>query len=110
MGQHKGDVAERRERGQRIKVFYSSILFLGFNSFFWLGHDLGLNLAGLNGAFGAWLGRVQAPKKNPFSKLAGSRPWVLAHGLGPSMEKPGPNPTHCRSYSLMVDWVKYTMG
>ena len=68
MGRHRGDFAEGRERGQRIKVLYSSILFLGFNSFsFWLGHDLGrglgLNLVGLNEAHGAWLGRVQAPEK-----------------------------------------------
>ena len=34
MGRHRGDVVEGRERGQRIKVFYSSILFMGFNSFF----------------------------------------------------------------------------
>ena len=34
MGQHIGDVPGGRERGQRIKVFYSSILILGFNGFF----------------------------------------------------------------------------
>ena len=68
MGQHRGDFAEGRERGQRIKVFFSSILFMGFDSFFLfffrLGHDLGrklgLNLVGLNGAR---LGRVQALEK-----------------------------------------------
>ena len=60
---------------------FGLIWLLGFNSllfffffFFWLGHDLGYglgpNLAGLNEA---WPGRVQAPKKNPFSKRVGSR-------------------------------------
>ena len=53
MGRDKGDVAEGREKGQRIEVFYSLILILGFNGFFffffWLGHDFGPNMAGLNG-------------------------------------------------------------
>ena len=34
MGRDKGDVAEGREKGQRIEVFYSLILILGFNGFF----------------------------------------------------------------------------
>ena len=36
-------------------------------------------------------------KKNPFSKWAGSRLWVLVHGSGSDMEIPGPNPTRCHS-------------
>ena len=55
-------------------------------------------LLGLNGAHGARWERVRAPGKNPFSKRAGSRPWVLAHESGPGMQKPGPNPTRCHSY------------
>ena len=39
-----------------------------------------------------------SPKKNPFNKQAGSGLLVFARGSGPSMEKLGPNLTHCHSY------------
>ena len=67
-----------------------SVLFFFF---FWLGRGLGPNLARLNGTCGTG-------EKNLVSKRAGFEPWDKTRGLGPSMEKPGPNPTHCHSYSL----------
>ena len=66
--------------------------------FFLLGHRMGPEVPRPNGARGAQRGRVRAPEKNPFSKRAGSGPWVLACESGPGMEKPGPNSTRCHSY------------
>ena len=66
--------------------------------FFWLGHRMGPEVPWPNGALGAhgarW-GWVRAPKKNPFSKRAGSGPWVLARRSGLDMKKFGLNPTRC---------------
>ena len=76
-----------------------SILFF----FFWLGHNLGLglgpNLVGLNGAR---RGGSEPRKKNPISKRAESRPQAKTHKSGSGMEKPGPNPTRCHSYFLVL--------
>ena len=98
MGRHRSGVAEGRERGQSIKVFYSSILFF----FFLVGPRFGPNPAqiwqGLTGPAGPGCGGSGPREKNPFSKRAGFGPRVLARGSGPDMEKPGPNPTRCHSY------------
>ena len=61
--------------------------------FFLLGHRMGPEVPWPNGARGA----RGAQKKNPFSKWAGSRLWVLVHGSGSDMEIPGSNPTRCHS-------------
>ena len=69
-----------------------SILFF----FFWLGHDLGLglgpNLAGLNGAreVGLSLGKKMCLVNGPGPSHRSS-----PARLGPGMEKPDSNLTHC---------------
>ena len=68
-----------------------------------LGHGLGPNLVGLNGACGARRGGSGPRGKNPFDKEARFGPQVLTRGSGSGMKKPDPNPTHCHSYKSLME-------
>ena len=48
------------------------------------------------------VGRVWAPKKNSINNWVGSGSRVLARKSGPGMQKPGPNPARCHSYSALL--------
>ena len=90
MGRHRGDVATGKRKGAKNKslLFFNSFFglqwFLSFFFFFFffvLGHDLGSNLAGLNGPW-------EKKKKKPrLVNESGS-----GRGSGPSMKKLDPLP------------------
>ena len=71
----------------KIRDFWDWLFGRGFDVEFRACFEKASFLVGLKGAAGPGKGGFEPRKKNPFSKWIGSRPQVLACGLGPGMQK-----------------------